>query len=45
MLTPSIEINDFMYIDKTEEWMEPIKTYLKNRTLPVDRRQVENVKK
>ena len=45
MLTPSIEKNDSMCVDKKEEWMDPIKVYLKNKTFLKEKRQAKKVKK
>ena len=43
MLAPSIKAREVACVNTKDEWMDPIKVYLKNETLFEDKRQVKKI--
>ena len=41
MLTPFIEKNEAMCVERKESWMDPIKAHLKNQTFLKDKKKAE----
>ena len=45
MLSSSIDKNESMCIEERVSWMDPIKTYLEDRTFSKDKKEADNVRK
>ena len=41
----SIELNEVVWLDRSPTWMEPIRAYLADGTLPTDAREGEKIKR
>ena len=45
MLAPLIEKGESMYIKEGVSWIDPIKSYLRDRTLLEDKKEVDSIRK